>query len=151
MKALVIHGPNLNLLGGREPGIYGTRTLEEINGELREWASLHESAIDIVQSNHEGEIIDRLQQANGGYDAVVINPGAYTHYSYAIRDAIASTGMPVIEVHLSNIFSREEFRTHSVTAPACRACICGMGYYSYVLGLTAARHLLQPQGSAGGG
>lgn len=139
MKATVIHGPSLNLLGRREPHIYGTLTIEEVNRKIQQWGKKNKVTIEIFQSNHEGEIIDRLHQEE--CDFVVINPGAYTHYSFAIRDAIAAIGTPVIEVHMSNIFSRERFRHHSVTASPCRAQICGMGYFSYILGLEAGMHL----------
>ncbi len=116
-KILVIHGPNLNLLGQREPSIYGATALEEINKRLGEYAAAHGAEIQIMQSNHEGEIIDALHRARGWADGIVINAGAYTHYSYAIRDAIAAIGIRTVEVHLSNIHAREPFRHTSVIAP----------------------------------
>ena len=142
MKILVINGPNLNLLGEREPGYYGTDTLASINAGLEKTAAELGCAIEFYQSNHEGAIIDRLHaaraNANGGIDAIVLNAGAYTHYSYAIRDAIAAIKLPVVEVHLSNIHARDAFRETSVIAPVCIGQISGFGAYSYTLGLYAA-------------
>ena len=136
-KILVIHGPNLNLLGTREPEVYGAITLEEINKRL--WAYAADKGIEVrtFQSNHEGAIIDAIHQAVGWADGLVINPGAYTHYSYAIRDAIAAIGLPTVEVHLSNVQAREDFRCLSVIAPVCLGQIAGFGWQSYVLGLEA--------------
>lgn len=134
-KILVIHGPNLNLLGEREPGVYGSDTFETVNDEIKVHAAKLEINADIYQSNHEGEIIDRLHYARDKYDGIVINAGAYTHYSYAIRDAIAAVKIPVIEVHMSNIHKREEFRHHSVISPVCEGQICGFGKYSYFMGI----------------
>lgn len=138
-KILVIHGPNLNLLGEREPGIYGTDTFDSINTEIKALAEKNELQCDIFQSNHEGEIIDTIQNARLSYDGIVINPGAYTHYSYAIRDAIAALKIPVVEVHMSNIHARDEFRNKSVTAPVCAGQICGFGKNSYFLGVMALK------------
>jgi 3-dehydroquinate dehydratase-2 len=142
MKLLVIHGPNLNLLGRREPEIYGRQTLAELDEAIRAHAARRGVAVEIFQSNHEGAIIDRIHAAiDGGpacdgshaaCDALIINPGAYTHYSLAIRDAIAGVGIPAIEVHLSDIHAREEFRRHSIIAGVCRAQISGLGVHSYL-------------------
>jgi 3-dehydroquinate dehydratase-2 len=141
MKILVIHGPNLNLLGRREPEVYGRVTLEEINRELEELALQAGAEVEFFQSNHEGAIIDRLHQACGKVDAAVLNPGALGHYSYALRDAIAAVDYPVVEVHLSNIYSREEFRRHTVIAPVVKGQISGFGPLSYRLGFLAALEL----------
>ncbi|MCX8124613.1 MAG: type II 3-dehydroquinate dehydratase [Spirochaetes bacterium] len=137
----VIHGPNLNLLGEREPAIYGTLTLEDINNKIFEFAKSQKCEVNCFQSNSEGEIIDYIQK-NRNCDGFVINPGAYTHTSIAIRDCIASTGLPTVEVHLSNIHSRERFRRHSYIAPVCIGQICGFGYYSYILALKALLHYI---------
>ncbi|MFQ5511343.1 MAG: type II 3-dehydroquinate dehydratase [Candidatus Krumholzibacteriia bacterium] len=135
MKILVIHGPNLNLLGTREPEIYGTDTLEDINKRISEFAGTHGATVTFFQSNDEGAIIDAIQQSS--CDALVINPGAYTHYSHAIRDAIQAVARPAVEVHLSNIHGREPFRSRSVIAPACRGQISGFGATSYLLAVEA--------------
>lgn len=140
-KVLVLHGPNLNLLGERETGIYGKDTIENINGELMEKAKELNIECNIYQSNIEGEIIDRLHGARGKYDGVIINAGAYTHYSIAIRDAIASIRIPTVEVHMSNIYAREEFRHHSVIAPVCAGQISGFGKFSYILALQGLKDL----------
>jgi len=141
-KILLIHGPNLNLLGKREPGVYGIVTLEEINVNLEEIAQEVGIGLIIKQSNHEGVIVDWIQEAMGQAEAIVINPGAFTHYSIAIRDALAAVALPVVEVHLSNIHQREEFRRHSVIAPITVGQIAGFGAESYYLGLRAAVSLM---------
>ncbi len=136
-KILVIHGPNLNLLGEREPGVYGSSGIEVLNENIIDRAKEEGLECEIFQSNHEGAIIDRLHAARTAFDGVIINAGAYTHYSYAIRDAIAAIKIPVIEVHISNIDAREEFRANSVIAPVCRGSICGFGFMSYYLAVKA--------------
>ncbi len=138
MKILVVHGPNLNLLGKREPHIYGTVTLDEINGRLTALAAELGTEVSFFQSNHEGELVQKIQDAMGEYQALVINPGAYTHTSVALRDAIASTGILAVEVHLSNIYRREEFRHHSYISGVAAGQITGFGPESYLLGLRAA-------------
>lgn len=137
MKILVLHGPNLNLLGTREPEIYGRLTLDAINMALQKCAEELGVTICCAQSNHEGVLVDLIQEAPGHYDGILINPAAYTHTSVAIRDAIAATALPVVEVHLSNIHRREEFRARSYTAPVAIGQISGFGADSYLLGLQA--------------
>lgn len=141
MRVLVIHGPNLNLLGERQPDIYGTQTLGETNELIATAARELGIDIEFSQSNIEGEIVDAIQNARKTADAIVINPGAYSHYSLAIADAIASVHIPTIEVHLSNISAREDERRTSVTAAACRGSIAGFGAHSYVLALHAAQKI----------
>ena len=141
MKILVINGPNLNLLGEREPTIYGDESLKAINDELYAVAQNLGHELSFFQSNSEGSIIDSIHAARLEYDGIVLNAGAYTHYSYAIHDAIAAIKIPVIEVHLSNISSRDEFRKKSVIAPACAGSIAGFGKYSYMLAIQALDYL----------
>ena len=138
VRVLVIHGPNLQLLGSRQPAVYGTAELSSINRELQALARQRGAILTIVQSNHEGKIVELIGAAKGRYEALLINPAAYTHTSVAIRDAIEAAGVPAIEVHLSNIYAREPFRQHSLIAPVCRGQICGFGPASYRLGLEAA-------------
>ena len=136
-KILVIHGPNLNLVGVREPGVYGTEGIDDINRQIVAHAEAKGLACDVFQSNHEGAIIDRLHAARGAYDGVAFNAGDYTFTSIALRDAIAAVGIPVVEVHLSNVYAREEFRHHSVLAPVCAGGVYGFGRQSYLLALDA--------------
>jgi len=138
MKILFLNGPNLNLLGQREPGIYGRVTLGDIETELRSRAVKLKVEMDFRQSNIEGELVTWIQQAKGVFDAIVLNAAAYTHTSVALRDAIAATGVPTVEIHLSNVHAREEFRHESLIAPVCIGQICGFGAKSYDLGLEAA-------------
>lgn len=143
LKIAVIHGPNLNLLGLREPDIYGTDSFDETNRKIVEHAKRINVEVRITQSNHEGAIIDAIHDAVNWADAIVINPGAYTHYSYAIADAIRGVRLPAVEVHISNVHAREEFRRHSVIAPAAVGQIAGFGTASYLLALDAARAVVQ--------
>ena len=142
MKILVVNGPNLNLLGTREPDVYGTLTLEKINEELVLYAQSLGVEIEFFQSNIEGEIVDKIQQSRNDCQGIVINPAAYTHTSVAIRDAIAAVNLPSVEVHISNIHKREEFRKHSFIAPVCIGQIAGFGLDSYKLGLNAVVNFL---------
>ena len=138
-KILIINGPNLNLLGKREEGIYGKMSLEDISRLLKEKAKTIDVGVEFFQSNHEGEIVEKIQDAkNLGFSAILINPAAYTHTSVAIRDAVSAIDIPVVEVHISNIYAREEFRHKSLIAPAASGQISGFGANSYILGLEAA-------------
>lgn len=137
-RILVIHGPNINLLGKREPDIYGKFSLDKINKSLLDKAKKVKAQLKIVQSNHEGEIVDLLGKSRGKFDVIIINPAAYTHTSVAIRDAVVACGIPAIEVHLSNIYSREIFRQNSLIAPVCKGQVSGFGALSYILALEAA-------------
>lgn len=137
MKILVINGPNINLTGMREKGIYGNETYSDICQFIENFASSKGVKIEITQSNHEGTIIDSIHSAVGNFDGIVINAGAYTHYSYAIRDAISAVNLPCVEVHFSNIHGRDEFRTKSVIAPVCKGQIAGFGKFSYCLAIQA--------------
>jgi len=137
-RILVLHGPNLNLLGRREPEVYGHTTLEEIDRRLRQYAAAHQVDIEIMQSNHEGELVNAIQGAAGRADALIINAGAYTHTSVALRDAIVAVDIPTIEVHLSNLARREAFRHHSYLTAVAVGQIMGFGADSYLLGLHAA-------------
>ncbi|MHA7839039.1 MAG: type II 3-dehydroquinate dehydratase [bacterium] len=135
VRILVLHGPNLNLLGRREPEVYGHRTLAEIDAELESWAKERGVELDCLQSNHEGELIDRIQASMGEVAGILINPAGLTHSSVALRDALAATGLPVVEVHLSNIAAREPFRSHSFVSPIALGVVSGLGAAGYRLGL----------------
>lgn len=144
MKILVLNGPNINFLGIREKGIYGEKDYNVLKKELEEIGEEKHITIDVFQSNSEGEIIDRIQETYfDKTDGIVINPGAYTHYSYGIKDALASVVVPKIEVHISNIYTREEFRHTSVTAPECNGQITGLGFYGYHLAIGAILEILK--------
>lgn len=142
-KILVIHGPNLNLLGKREPDIYGKFSLGDINKKIKKVAKEKKVSVDFLQSNHEGEIVDAVGSSPKKYDAIVINPAAYTHTSVAIRDAVSAIDVPVVEVHLSNIYRREEFRHKSLVAASATGQISGFGVNSYLLGVLAAIELIK--------
>lgn len=137
MKIVVLHGPNLNLLGTREPELYGVHTLADINSALETLASELKVTLSIIQSNHEGALVDAIQGAKNNFDGILINPAAYTHTSIAIRDAISAVSLPTVEVHLSNVHAREEFRSKSYIAPVSIGQISGFGVDSYLLGLRA--------------
>jgi 3-dehydroquinate dehydratase II len=139
---LILHGPNLNFLGQREPNVYGSLTLEEINQHLLKLGRELGVEVRTVQSNHEGVLIDKLQEARSWAAGVVFNPAGYSHTSVALRDAVAAIGIPVIEVHLSNIFAREEFRHHSMISPVCAGTIAGLGLRSYTLALRALTEMI---------
>jgi 3-dehydroquinate dehydratase-2 len=141
-KILVIHGPNLTMLGEREPEIYGNITLDNINSEIFALAKELGIEVEVFQSNIEGEIVSKIGDARKLFDGIVINPAAYTHTSVAIRDAIAGSKLPAIEVHISNVYAREEFRQKSITAPVCRGQIAGLGIDSYLLGLRGLAKLI---------
>ncbi len=145
MKILVIHGPNLQLLGKREPDVYGSKTLKEIDTDIRARAKSLGATATVVQSNSEGAIVDRIGSAPGKYDALIINPGAYTHTSVAILDALLAVELPVIEVHLSNIHKREAFRHHSYVSKVANGVLCGFGPDGYVMALEAMSRLLKKQ------
>jgi 3-dehydroquinate dehydratase-2 len=142
MKILILHGPNLNLLGTREPEIYGSLTLADINTKLVALAAEYHAGLVCRQSNHEGDLVDALHDARSWADGVVFNPGAYTHTSIALRDAISAIGRPVVEVHLSNVYAREEFRHVSMISAVCTGKVVGFGWRSYALGLRALMEVL---------
>lgn len=148
MRILVLHGPNLNLLGVREPGIYGPATLDEINRSISDLARELDVDVEFYQSNHEGELVDRIQAAVGKFDAILLNAAAYTHTSVAIRDAVAAVKIPVIELHLSNIHAREPFRHTSLLSPVVRGVVMGFGPLSYTLAFRGAVDLLRSEKKA---
>ncbi len=144
MKILIINGPNLNLLGSRKPDVYGHKSLDEVNEFIEGY--FKRVKLEFFQSNHEGAIIDKIQQSAREYDGIAINPGAYTHYSYAIRDAIEAVAIPVAEVHISNVHGREDFRSTSVISDVCSGTISGFGIYGYVLAVQALAHQIKRNG-----
>ena len=142
-NVLILHGPNLNLLGKREPEVYGHTTLADINDQIKAFANGQGLSVDFCQSNFEGELIEQIHNSDAKYQVIILNAGAFTHYSIAIRDALASVSVPAIEVHLSNIHKREEFRHHSVIAPVVVGQICGFGADSYLLAVMAAKRIIE--------
>ncbi len=142
-RILLIHGPNLNMLGRREPEVYGTLTLDAINARMKQIAEENGAELRVFQSNSEGALIDAIHEAADWADGIVINPGAYSHYSHAIRDALTAVHIPAIEVHLSNIYAREEFRNHSVISAVALGCIAGLGWRSYACGLQSLIDILR--------
>jgi len=138
-KILVLNGPNLNMLGKRDPAIYGADTLPMIEALMQEYAGQHDITLAFFQSNHEGSLIDKIHECGASCDGIILNAGAYSHTSYAIADALSCVPAPCIEVHLSNVYAREEFRRKSVLAPVCVGCICGVGKDSYLLAIDALR------------
>jgi 3-dehydroquinate dehydratase-2 len=143
IRISLIHGPNLNLLGIREADIYGRDTYDDVNRNIKLRATQSGLDVRIYQSNHEGEIVDAIQDAREWADAIIINPGALTHYSYAVRDALTAVRLPAIEVHVSNVHAREEFRRHSVISPVVLGQIVGLGSYGYLLALDAIRNIVE--------
>ena len=145
MKFLVINGVNLKLTGKREKGVYGSATLDEINEKISAFALSNGDSVDFYQSNMEGEIVNKLHEAylSGAYDGILLNAGAFTHYSYAIRDGIAAIDIPVAEVHISNVHAREEFRNKSVLSEVCKGVVCGFGYASYIAAMLGLKESLQ--------
>ena len=147
-KILLMHGPNLNLLGWREPGIYGTVGFDEINTRMKRVAGENDCELRVFQSNSEGALVDAIQDARNWADGIVMNPGAYAHYSIAIRDALSAVKLPTIEVHLSNVHAREEFRHKLVLSPVCVGVICGLGWRSYLHGVLALIEILKDRAQA---